>query len=219
MRRLPFDIIYEDRDVIVVDKPSGMLTTPTNAMRREVRASQPVVENFLRDYIRKGQQKSRAQAWLVHRLDRGTSGVLLFAKSQALADSLRDNWHAISEKTYVARVEGVMEGDSGVFESYLRENPRSMRVYSVPEGRGGKFARTRWRKISSDGRTTTVEALIDTGRKNQIRVHFSDAGHPVVGDVKYGAAKAARLCLHAWRLAIDLPSGRKIFTSPIPDLP
>lgn len=212
--RLPFEILYEDRDLVVIDKPEGLLTTHTRVMGRAARESQFTAENILSDYLRKGQAKSRMRAWLVHRLDRGTSGVLVFAKSEAVAERLRENWNTIADKTYIARVEGRLDADSGVFESWLRDDPRTFKVASVKNHADGKFARTLWRRISQDAGSALVEVKIETGRKNQIRVHFSEAGHPVVGDVKYGARPAKRLMLHSKRLALDYNGKTLIFVSP-----
>lgn len=214
--RLPFKILYEDRDLVVIDKPCGLLTTHTRVVGRVARESQTTAENILTDYLRKGQAKSRLCAWLVHRLDRGTSGVLVFAKSEEVAERLRANWNDLADKTYIARVEGLVEGESGVFESYLQDNPHTFKVSSVANPAKGKFARTLWRKISQDAKSTLLEVKIETGRKNQIRVHFSEAGHPVVGDDKYGARPARRLMLHAMRLVLDMPSRRLEFFAPTP---
>ena len=204
--RLPFPILYEDRDVIVIDKPAGLLTTHTRAKETNT------AEDWLNDYVRKGQRRSRLHVWLVHRLDRETSGVMMFAKSEEVAEKFRANWNELTEKTYLARVEGELADDSGVYESWLREDVDGYKVRSVappaPGGHGGrrgqqaydskaKFARTEWKKISTEDGTTLVEVALKSGRKNQIRVHFSEAGHPVVGDVKYGGQKASRLYLHS----------------------
>ena len=125
-RRLPFEILYDDRDVIVIDKPAGLLTTHT-------RAKEPnTAEEFLNDYVRKGQLRSRNHVWLVHRLDRETSGVMMFAKTEDVAETFRSNWNALTEKTYVARVEGALSEDRGVFESWLQEDADGYKVRSVP---------------------------------------------------------------------------------------
>jgi len=182
---LPFPILFEDARVIVIDKPAGLLTTHTRLKGRLARETQYTAENILTDYVRKGQWKSSRRAWLVHRLDRETSGVLLFAKSEALAEALRADWNQIAQKTYLARVQGLLPEAAGVFESYLRDNPVTMKVKSVADPRFGKFACTRWRKLSEEDGTTLVEVDLKSGRKNQIRVHFSEAGYPIVGDVKY----------------------------------
>ena len=206
---LPFEILYEDRDLIVIDKPAGLLTTHTRLFGRAARESQPTAENMLNAYVRKGQLKSSKRVWLVHRLDRETSGVMLFSKNSRLAEAFRDDWNNLTQKTYLALVEGEMDSSGGEFRSYLRDDPKTMKVSSVPAGAGGKLAVTGWKRLScSDGRTL-VEVTLKSGRKNQIRVHFSEAGHPVAGDVKYGAAKAARLFLHSWKFSFRHPfSGR-----------
>ncbi len=201
-KRLPFEILYEDDDIVVIDKPAGLLATHTRLHGARARAEQPTAENFLNDYVRKGQAKSRKRVWLVHRLDRETSGVMMFAKSAEVADRMRSDWSNLTEKTYLARVEGTMSGKSGVFESHLLEDSDGYRVRSVPEGRGGKCAKTEWKVVSESRGTSLVEVKLHTGRKNQIRVHFAEAGHPVLGDVKYGGRKARRLFLHSTRLKV-----------------
>ena len=200
---LPFEILHEDRDVIVIDKPAGLLTTHTHLAGRAARESQPTAENFLNSYVRKGQAKSRKRVWLVHRLDRETSGVMMFAKDGRIADALRERWGELTEKTYLARVEGEIAEEQGVFESYLAEDADGYKVRSV--AKGARFARTEWRRLAVSNGTTLVEVKLKTGRKNQIRVHFSEAGHPVVGDVKYGGHKARRLFLHSLRLKFAHP--------------
>ena len=213
-RHLPFDILYEDGDIIVIDKPAGILTAHTKVIGREARESQWTVENLLTDYLRKGQAKSRKKAWLVHRLDRGTSGVMMVAKSEETANWYRDNWHELTEKMYRLKVSGRMPASEGEYRSFLKDDDRTMKVRSVPDGAGGKLAVTRWRVVGETRTATDVEATLETGRKNQIRVQFADAGHPVVGDVKYGGKKADRLYLHAWRLKVKLRNGEwKTFTS------
>ena len=215
-RRLPFPILHEDKDLIVIDKPAGMLTTHTRAKEMNT------AEEWLNDYVRKGQAKSRKHVWLVHRLDRETSGVMMFAKSEDVAETFRSNWNELTEKTYLARVEGEMAEEKGVFESWLREDEDGYRVRSVKgpssssrsssgsrDARTPKLARTEWRKLSTEDGTTLVEVTLKSGRKNQIRVHFSEAGHPVVGDVKYGGQKASRLYLHSAQLRFKHPTSGK----------
>ncbi|MBO5647873.1 MAG: RluA family pseudouridine synthase [Kiritimatiellae bacterium] len=210
--RLKFNILYEDKFVIVIDKPAGLLTTHTQLWGRKAREGQMTAENCLNDYLRKGQAKSRLRVWLVHRLDRDTSGVMMFAKSEEVAEFFRSDWNRLTDKTYIARVEGRIAEDSGVFESSLKEDPDGYKVRSVPESTpGAKKARTEWQVLVRSKKFTLVEVVLKSGRKNQIRVHFSEAGHPVVGDVKYGAAKAPRLFLHAKKLAFVHPeSGQKM---------
>ncbi len=207
---LPFEILYEDRDLIVIDKPAGLLTTHTKLVGRVARETQSTAENYLNAYVRKGQARSSKRVFLVHRLDRETRGVLLFVKDARLADAIRDRWNELTEKTYLARVEGVLPEASGVFESYLRDDPKTMKVSSVSDPKLGKLARTEWKRLSVEKGTTRVEVALKSGRKNQIRVHFSEAGHPIVGDVKYGAQKADGLHLRAVRLVFTHPlTGRK----------
>ena len=250
--RLPFPILFEDDDVIVIEKPTGLLATHTKLVGRLARESQLTAENLLNDYVRKGQAKSKKRVWLVHRLDRETSGVMMFAKSEDVAEKFRADWASLTEKTYRARVEGLLEEDSGTFESYLLEDADGYRVRSVrvwlgsdrvglesgrvndistlkvskmtlkdtkdPKARIGKLARTEWRRISTTDGTTLVEVKLKTGRKNQIRVHFSEAGHPVIGDEKYGGERASRLYLHALSLRFRHPrTGEWLeFTAPPP---
>ena len=235
--RLPFSVLFEDDDLIVIDKPAGLLTTHTKLAGRAARASQLTAENILNDYVRKGQLKSRKRVWLVHRLDRDTSGVMMFAKSEAVAEKFRADWANLTEKTYLARVEGIIAEESGVFESHLLEDPDGYRVRSIKVNLGSisqssnppirqsvnlpirqpRYARTEWRRLSVKSGTTLVEVKLKTGRKNQIRVHFSEAGHPVVGDVKYGGKRADRLHLHAKSLRFRHPrTGEWLeFSSPL----
>ena len=199
-------ILYEDRDLVVVDKPAGMLTTHTRLEGRAAREAQLTVENCLNDYLRKGQARSRLRVWLVHRLDRETSGVMIFAKSEEVAEHFRADWANLTEKTYLADVEGELAEESGEFRSFLKEDADGYRVRSVKKGTpGAKEAVTKWRRLGVGKGFTQVEATLVSGRKNQIRVHFAEAGHPVVGDVKYGAARADRLHLHSHRLALIHP--------------
>ena len=215
-------ILHEDPDVIVIEKPAGLLVQTLRHGR------EPSVEAILADYVRKGQARSRRQAYLVHRLDRDTSGVMMVAKSEAVQGYFRSRWNELTEKTYLARVEGRLAADSGIFESYLYEDA-DLFVRSTPDDTKGRYARTEWRAVQGTdpaaprgtGPTTLVEAVLKTGRKNQIRVQFADAGHPVVGDAKYGHGKKGQaLCLHAWKLKFVHPYRRRTFAfeSPPPAL-
>ena len=227
--RLPFPILFEDDDLIVISKPAGLLTTHTNLVGRIARESQLTAENVLNDYVRKGQAKSKKRVWLVHRLDRETSGVMMFAKTEEVAEAFRSDWANLTEKTYRARVAGELAEEGGVFESYLREDRDGYKVRSVQSAetkqsrQSGsqpvpRFARTEWKKLSTESGTTLAEVKLKTGRKNQIRVHFSEAGHPVIGDEKYGGERASRLYLHALSLRFRHPhTGEWLeFTAPPP---
>lgn len=206
-------IVFEDDDVIVLEKAVGLLSQSTR------RGGEDSVESLLSDYVRKGQWKSRKCVYLVHRLDRETSGVMMVAKSEAVQDYFRTNWAETTSKTYLALVEGEFASDSGVFESRLVEN-EDFFVHSVRTPGVGKYARTEWRKLSCRRGLTLVQAALKTGRKNQIRVHFREDGHPVVGDAKYGHGRRGdRLCLHSWRLSFVHPRTHETmeFETPLPD--
>ncbi len=215
-------ILHEDLDVIVVEKAAGVLSQELRGRGRD----EPSVEGMLTDYLRKGQWKSTKRAYLVHRLDRETSGVMMVAKSERVQQWLRDNWNEVTTKVYLARVEGALDAESGVFESYLREDENYF-VKSVKNPQYGKLARTEWKVVNQEPgtknqkpRTTLVEVTLKSGRKNQIRVHFAEAGHPVVGDAKYGHGRRGdALCLHAWKLTFTHPhTGKNLsFEAPPPD--
>lgn len=217
-------LLHEDADLIVFEKPAGLLAQSL----RDTRI--PSVESVLTDYVRKGQWKSAKRVYLVHRLDRDTSGVMLVAKTETVQNHFRDRWNEITEKTYLARVEGRLEAETGRFESRLVEDA-DYRVHSTDDPTAGKPAVTEWTRVAeiqTGAKTeTVVEATLLTGRKNQIRVQFAEAGHPVIGDARYGhAAPGATLCLHAWKLAFIHPRTRRrlafetprpAFSSPAPD--
>ena len=159
---LPFEVLYEDRDLIVIDKPAGLLATHTHLAGRTARESQATAENFLNAYVRKGQAKSRKRVWLVHRLDRETSGVMMFAKDERIAAAFRERWGELTEKTYLARVEGELAEAEGAFESYLVEDADGYRVRSVKAdgsarasrksgaSRPPKLARTEWKRLQEE---------------------------------------------------------------------
>ena len=198
-------ILHEDPDVIVIEKASGILSCATRRGGEEY-----CVESALTDYVRKGQSRSRKCVYLVHRLDRETSGVMMVAKTPEAQEYFRANWNDLTEKTYLARVYGHFEDKEGEFESYLAENPKTLMVHSVKDPAHGKLARTLYRVLSEKGGTSLVEVQLKSGRKNQIRVHFAEAGHPVVGDARYGHDRGP-LLLHAWRLAFVHPhSGKRL---------
>ncbi len=205
-------ILHEDPDVIVIAKAAGVLSCATRRGGDEY-----CVEVALTDYVRKGQARSRKCVYLVHRLDRETSGVMMVAKTPEVQEYFRSNWNDLTEKTYLARVEGRLADKEGSFESYLAEDPRTLKVHSVKDPAKGKLARTLYRVISVDGATSLVEVRLKSGRKNQIRVHFAESGHPVVGDARYGHGGGA-LMLHSWKLAFVHPhSGEKMqFEAPPP---
>lgn len=206
-------IVYEDDDVIVIDKGYGMLSVATNSTKREENAYD-IVRNYVKEV------NPRNKLWVVHRLDRHTTGLMMFAKSERAHDVLRHNWNnIILERLYVALLEGYLPEDKGYVKSRLAENSRFV-VYSTDEPGEGRLAVTHYKVLGRANGYTLANFSLDTGRKNQIRVHASDLGHPIAGDRKYGAKTSPvnRLALHAQTLRFAHPVTRKDmnFQTPIP---
>lgn len=199
-------ILYEDRDILVVNKMCGLLTVSTDRIRENT------AYYLLNTYVRKGNQKSRHRVFIVHRLDRDTSGVLVFAKSEKAKRFLQDEWQGF-KKTYYALVDGVLVEKEGVITSYLAEN-RACKMYSVSDPKKGKYARTGYKVLKESGKYSLLEIDLLTGKKNQIRVHLADKGCPVVGDKKYGERKKGikRLALHAATITILHPHTKEELT-------
>ena len=209
---LPFPVLYEDEGLLVVHKPAGLLSVATEAQRSRT------AYRLTADYLKARDAGSRL--FVVHRLDRDTSGVLLFAKDPELRDSLQEDWNGLVKKRgYWAVVEGEDLPDSGVCRSQLTEN-KVHRVYSAKAGEG-KEAVTHYTVLARRKGCALLAVELDTGRKNQIRAHLSEQGHPVVGDKKYGARTdpMARLGLHAYELSLTDPRTKKplSFTAPPPE--
>ena len=207
-------ILYEDRDVVVVDKNPGVLSCSTRAH------DEFTVENVLSDYLRKGDPKSRNQAYLVHRLDRETSGIMVFAKSAEMQRRLVESWGS-AEKLYIAAVYGRPAQPSGVISGYLAQD-ENLLVHAVRDPGRGHYAETEYTVVGETPTVSILKVRLRTGRRNQIRVQFKDRGLPVVGDVKYNWKDAfrERLCLHAKSLAFDHPyDGRRCaFETDIPEV-
>ena len=205
-------ILHEDQDIIVIDKSNCLLTISTDTEKART------AYYILTDYVKKGNPKSRNRIFVVHRLDRDTSGVLVFAKNENAKRFLQDNWREFS-KTYYAVIHGKMAEKEGLITSYLLENS-AHRVYSVRDPEKGKLAKTSYKVIKESVNYSLVEIKLLTGRKNQIRVHFSEKGHSVVGDKMYGDMPSGgnRLALHAATLTIIHPYSRKqmTFNTPLP---
>lgn len=205
-------IVWEDDDLIVVNKKNGLLSV-SNA-----RVKERTAYHILSDYVKK--TNPRNKIFVLHRLDRDTSGLMMFAKNQHVQKSLQSNWNsAITQRTYVAVVEGRPEKDSDLIVSNLVENAK-MQVYVTTEG-DGKEAITRYHVTHSNGRYSLLELDLETGRKNQIRAQMQSIGHSIAGDYKYGAETdpAGRLMLHARRLYFIHPTtGEEMrFDTRIPD--
>lgn len=204
-RHLPrgLRIIHEDQDILVVEKPSGLLTVATDRDKKRT------VYHALTDYVRKGQAKSRNRIFIVHRLDREASGILVFAKNKDARDCLQGYWKD-AKKTYLALVHGNPKCRERTITSYLTEN-RAFVVYSTSNTKDGKLSHTAYRVIREAEGMSLLEIDLLTGRKHQIRVHLAESGHPIVGDRKYGDKKTShkRLSLHAAAISFRHPRSGK----------
>lgn len=204
-------IVYEDQYLVVVEKNVGILSMAAGHSTLNVKS-------VLDDYFRKSRQKCNAH--VVHRLDRDTSGLMIYAKDFSVEQILEHEWHDIVyDRRYVAVVSGEMEDDEGTIANWLKDN-KAYFTYSSPVDNGGKYAVTHFHTLDRTTEHSLVEYRLETGRKNQIRVHSADIGHPVCGDVKYGNGDnpAGRLCLHAYVLCFSHPitHERMEFRSNIP---
>lgn len=206
-------ILYEDRDIIVVEKPPGLLTIGTE------RDKSRTAHTILNEYVRKGDHRSRNRVYIVHRLDRETSGILIFARSESAKKYLQEQWQE-TEKRYITIVHGTLAAKTGTISSYLAEN-KAFTVYSTPDPALGKLSHTEYTVVKEAKGFSVLEIRLHTGRKHQIRVHLSEMGHPVVGDNKYGRSinVAGDMALHAWSLSCTHPvSGKRLnFTTRIPE--
>ncbi|MBR5854213.1 MAG: RluA family pseudouridine synthase [Paludibacteraceae bacterium] len=215
LRHPKLRIIYEDDALIIVEKKNGLLTVPYNPKSSEMTAY-----SILKEYVRK--QSNRNTVHVVHRLDRETSGVLVFAKSPELQEYMRTYWRQlVTKRTYVALVEGQFEQKEGTITTWLTEDPHTGMVYSSPKDDGGQKAVTHYKVLKStlmgeenqELAVSLVELNLETGRTNQIRVHMQSIGHPVIGDRKYGHGNeyspVDRLCLHAKVLEFIHPMTEK----------
>lgn len=195
-------IVYEDRYIVVVDKKPGILSMAAGH-------SSLNVKNVLDNYFR--QSRQHCQAHVVHRLDRDTSGLMIYAKDKQTEFALEEDWHNIVyDRRYVAVLSGIVEDDEGTIQSWLKDN-RAYITYSSQFDNGGKLAITHFHVLARSEFHSLVEFRLETGRKNQIRVHAADMGHPVCGDVKYGNGDdpIGRLCLHAYKLCFYHPVTHK----------
>jgi RluA family pseudouridine synthase len=205
-------LLFEDRDILVVDKPSGLLTIGTDSDRSRT------AYFVLTDYVRNGCTRSRNRVFIVHRLDRETSGVLVFAKSEEAKFRLQEQWHE-TEKKYLAIVHGKCKKLAGTITTYLAEN-KAHNVYSTADPTKGKLSHTAYRVLKQTKEFALLEVDLLTGRKNQIRVHLAGIGHPIVGDGKYGRGNDSHthLALHARTISIKHPFDGKqhIFSAKVP---
>ena len=205
-------ILYEDPSLIVINKQAGLLSMATNKERDRT------AYGILSDYVKKENPKNKI--FIIHRLDRDTSGVMMFARSENVQQLMQESWNATTkQRTYVALVEGVPEPKRGTVASYLRES-KALIVYSSQNPDNGQLSITNYNVLKSTADYALLELELETGRKNQIRVHMQDIGHPIVGDTKYGAQTdpIGRLGLHAEVLAFEHPITGELlrFDAPVP---
>ncbi len=205
-------VLFEDASLIVIEKPQNLLSM-ASATEREKTAYA-----FLTAYVRRGKRQSPQRVWIVHRLDRETSGLMVFAKTEAAKHALQADWDDV-DKRYLAVVEGKPPADQGVLTSHLDENG-PFKVFSAPRSDRTRYAVTRYRVIKRKAARTLLELTLETGRRNQIRVHLADADCPIIGDQKYESRTnpARRLGLHAASLNFIHPStgDQMEFESPLP---
>lgn len=205
-------LVFEDEDMLVIEKGYGLLSMGNDTV------TDGTAYSIMRDYLK--WKDPRNKLFIVHRLDRDTSGLMMMAKNVAAKDTLQHSWNnMVLNRKYVTVVEGYVEQDSGIIQSYLAENSE-YEVYSTKNPEEGKLAVTRYKVLKRGNGHTLLEVELDTGRKNQIRVHMKDLGHPISGDRRYGAKKSIihRLALHAQTLRFVHPVTRKDmnFSTPIP---
>jgi 23S rRNA pseudouridine1911/1915/1917 synthase len=207
-----FTIIYEDQDIIVINKQEGLLSISTAKEKRATAYS------LLSEHVKKQDRSNKI--FIVHRLDRETSGIMLFAKSEPVKRCLQDTWnHTVLERSYIALVEGTIEKPDGTITSYLYED-KTFRMHSSPKPGTGQKAITHYTTLKKNRNYSLLKVNLETGRKNQIRVHMEEIGHSIAGDKKYGAVTnpLKRLGLHAQQLSFVHPtSGEKLnFETKIP---
>lgn len=198
------DIIYEDKDIIVINKPSGLLTVATEKEKNKT------AYHLIMEYLKKKNKNNRI--FIIHRLDKDTSGIIMFAKNERAKHLYQDNWNDIVKKRcYYAVIDGKMENKEGTIKSYLKENGNM--VYSVKD-RSGKLAITEYKVLKERKNISLLDINLKTGRKNQIRVHMKENKTPILGDLKYGEKSKLinRLALHAYKLELINPVTKKLLT-------
>ena len=210
--RSKLPIIYEDDHIIVINKPSGLLSIASDNEKKST------AYRILSDYVQQKDKHNRV--FVVHRLDEDTSGVLMIAKDKETQEKYQDNWNdLVSKRGYYAIVDGILDKKQGTITSYLKKNAQNM-MYSSKKPGDGQYSVTHYKVIKEKDDYSLLDVNIDSGRKNQIRVHLGDIGHNVVGDDKYGnpTNPIKRLGLHAYELDIKNPYTGKVmkFKAPIP---
>ena len=202
-RKKKLDILYEDKEILVVNKPSGILTVSTPKEKEKT------LFHEVSDYVKKSNPK--AKVFIIHRLDKDTSGIVVFAKNQNIKYAYQNAWdNLVIKRGYTAVVDGVLEKKKSIIKSYLKET-KTLLVYSSNDKKNGKLAITSYNVVKETKKYSMLSIDIKTGRKNQIRVHMKDIKHPILGDKKYGNKKSPlnRLMLHAGELIIINPKTKK----------
>jgi 23S rRNA pseudouridine1911/1915/1917 synthase len=206
-------IVFEDEAILVIEKPANLLSIATDAQKEKT------AHAHLMRYINGGHPRGKNRVWIVHRLDRETSGLMVFAKTESAKDTLQTKWNA-TEKRYFAIVEGHMPEPEGELKSHLDES-RAYKVHAAKESDQTRLAITQYKVLKQTEKQSLLELKLETGRRNQIRVQLAAIGCPVLGDDKYGPAKqpANRLALHASYLSFPHPvTGESCeFESPLPN--
>jgi 23S rRNA pseudouridine1911/1915/1917 synthase len=212
----PAKLVYEDEEILGYDKPSGLAVIAPDGSRGRC------LLDIATEQVKRRNPKGRAA--VVHRIDRDTSGIVVFAKNALVKKELMQDWDAIvAERLYVTLVEGEMDKDSGMFVSWLKEDDSGRVRIAKTEEHGAKRATTRWKLLRSENGRSLLELSLETGRKHQIRVQLASSGHPVVGDQRYGSNRfvrdeASRLCLHATAIELRVPGHKaRRIESPVPE--
>lgn len=206
-------IIFEDQYLIVVEKKESLLTVSTG------NPDETTAFSILKNYVKKSSPQNRI--FVVHRIDRETSGIIVFAKTREIQLAMQEHWHeVVTRRVYVALVEGKVEKESDTIVTWLTENEKSLKIHSSLTDNGGQQAITQYRCVKSNEKYSLLEVELETGRKNQIRVHMESIGHPIVGDKKYGSftTPIGRMGLHARILAFIHPMTLEevSFETPVP---
>lgn len=205
-------IVFEDEYLVVIDKEAGLLSIATETEKRDTAYS--IVSSYIK------RENREARIFVLHRLDRETSGLMMFAKNEKIQEIMQKKWdELITERTYQAVVEGEIEPKDGTIVSWLTEN-KNFKMFSSPKDNGGQKSITHYKTLATNRRYSLLSLKLDTGRKNQIRVQLESVGHPIVGDKKYGSEQnpLRRMALHAYELSFIHPitSLRHEFKSLIP---
>ncbi len=201
------DIIYEDKEILVVNKPAKLLTISDGVHEN-------TLYSMVREYVKKKHKSNKI--FIVHRLDKDTSGVVVFAKSEKVKKELQMNWNECTKREYLGILEGILKEDKGVIKNYLLEDS-THKVY-VSKNKKGEYAETYYEVLKRTKKNTIVKIEIKTGKKHQIRVGFANLGYPIIGDKKYGSKEnpIKRLGLHASKLILELNGEKKEFQATTP---